>query len=90
MGDNKVIDVLKSLADPTRLAIVRSLATCESGQKSCSDISAKIKLSQPAMSHHFGKLVDSGVVIEAKDGTKKIYRLNTALLATVGINAAKL
>ena len=42
------------------------------------------------MSHHFGKLVDSGVVIEAKDGTKKIYRLNTALLATVGINAAKL
>jgi DNA-binding transcriptional ArsR family regulator len=48
------------------------------------------KLSQPAMSHHFNKLVDAGVVSEEKRGTQKLYELNTALLKSIGIDVTKL
>ena len=90
MHDTQAIKILKALADPVRLKMVRSLAACPNGKKSCGDLSAKEDLSQPAMSHHFGKLVDAGVVIESKVGTQKAYELNRALFDQVGINPNKL
>lgn len=90
MQDAQTIVVLKALADPTRLKLVRSLAECTTGQRSCSDLSAKSRLSQPAMSHHFAKLVSAGVVSESKEGTHKVYKLNKLLLASAGIDIKKL
>ncbi len=89
-NDGKTIAILKALADPTRLEMVRQLAGCPTGKKSCGDLSAEADLSQPAMSHHFGKLVSAGVVLETKDGVHKNYTLNKALLDRVGINPTKL
>lgn len=86
------IEILKALADETRLSIIQKLIR-EGGSVASCDITACTSvhtLSQPAMSHHFSKLVDAGVVIETKQGTQKLYELNCDLLASAGINITKL
>ena len=90
MKDQQTINVLKALADPTRLKLVRSLFKDSHGQKSCSDLSAKSCLSQPAMSHHFSKLATAGVISETKIGTQKTYILNNDFLNSLGLNIQKL
>jgi ArsR family transcriptional regulator len=89
MHDNNV-NVFKALADPTRLDIVRSLVKKPHDTASCTEVSSCSSLSQPAMSHHFKKLVDADVIIEHKQGTEKIYELNTNTLSAVGIDPTKL
>lgn len=85
--------ILKSLADDTRLSIVRKLSYnhCEESSSSIvNDCAASLQLSQPTMSHHFKKLVQSGVLLERKEGTEKFYTLNYTLLQSIGIDARKL
>lgn len=85
--------ILKSLADDMRLSIVRKLARdgCEeAGMDIVSDCASALELSQPTMSHHFSRLVQSGVLLERKSGTEKFYRLNLSLLQSVGIDPKKL
>lgn len=87
------VDVLKALADEVRVGIVRQLAHQSEPVASCDIVSSCAslnKLSQPAMSHHFSKLVDAGVLIEEKLGTQKLYRLDIALLSSLGIDVEKL
>lgn len=84
------IEVLKALADPTRLYIVRTLVKDRDDTASCAQVSSLSPLSQPAMSHHFKKLVDAGVLDEHKVGTEKIYKLNSVLLNKAGIDPTKL
>lgn len=90
MHDDPTVPILKALADKTRLDIVRTLLRDRHDSASCAEVSACSSLSQPAMSHHFKKLVDAGVLHETKAGTEKRYELNTALLARVGIDPTKL
>lgn len=85
--------LFKSLADDTRLSIVRKLArdNCEmKGSDIIASCSEFHKLSQPAMSHHFQKLVSAGIVTEQKRGVEKFYQLNYGLLSSSGINVEKL
>ncbi len=89
MHDNNV-NVFKALADPTRLDIVRSLVKKPHDTASCGEVSTCSSLSQPAMSHHFKKLVDAGVLLERKQGTEKIYEINHDLFAQVGISPDKI
>jgi ArsR family transcriptional regulator len=87
--DTNVV-IFKALADKTRLDIVRKLATCTSTVSGCDIVSDCSALSQPAMSHHFTKLVDAGVILEHKKGTEKSYELNRELFTNLGINPEKL
>lgn len=89
MHDDKV-SILKALADKTRLDIIRTLVKKKNDTASCNEVSSCSSLSQPAMSHHFKKLVDAGVVLERKVGTEKIYELNIAVLENAGINPDRL
>lgn len=89
MHEHQTITVLKALADGTRLDIVRRLARDKDGA-SCGEISTCSRLSQPAMSHHFGKLVEAGILLEHKTGKEKHYELNTQLLECSGINITNL
>lgn len=85
--------ILKSLADDTRLSIVRQLAqnNCEESSSSIvHECAASLQLAQPTMSHHFNKLVNAGVLTVRKSGTEKFYKLNYDLLKSSGIDAAKL
>jgi ArsR family transcriptional regulator len=90
MHNDQTIAVLKALSDPTRLKLVRELARDPASAKSCGSLSADACLSQPAMSHHFAKLVGAGVVTEQKDGKQKNYQLNRELLNSCGITVDKL
>ena len=87
--DDITIKMLKALGDKTRLDIVRRLAAKEDGS-SCSNISSCSLLSQPAMSHHFNKLVEAGVIMEQKEGKEKFYTLNRELLSAKGLNPSLL
>ena len=92
-GYSQTATVLKSLADETRLSIVRKLTEnqCEvKGAEIINSCAEFHKLSQPTMSHHFKRLVDAGVLIEHKVGVEKSYKLNYELLRSVGIDATKL
>lgn len=87
------VEILKALADETRLGLVRSLVGKGEPVTSCEVViscASFLALSQPAISHHFIKLVDAGVLREEKRGTQKAYALNRELLASVGIDATKL
>ena len=88
--NNDNVNIFKALADKTRLDIVRSLVKKPHDTASCGEVSTCSSLSQPAMSHHFKKLVDAGLIRESKQGTEKIYELNTHLFAQIGINPEKL
>jgi ArsR family transcriptional regulator len=91
MHDDPTIAVLRALSDKTRLDIVRTLVQDTADHRaSCNEVSSCSSLSQPAMSHHFKKLVDAGVLLESKKGTEKFYQLNSELLEHLGINAHKL
>ena len=93
MSHEKMVNIFKALADNTRLDIVRRLRYETTGLPSCdlvSSCSNETKLSQPAMSHHFGKLVDAEILVERKVGTEKYYQLNKELLESVGINYKKI
>ena len=86
-------EILKSLADDTRLSIVRKLAKegCEVTSKEIvSGCGTALQLSQPTMSHHFQKLVSTGVIHEHKTGAEKRYSLDVALLNNIGIDPTKL
>lgn len=87
------VTILKSLADETRLSVVRELA--QRGHEVPShaivtDCSLALDLSQPTMSHHFKQLVRSGVLRERKSHTKKYYQLNRELLQSCGIDPDKI
>jgi DNA-binding transcriptional ArsR family regulator len=76
-----------------RLAIVRCLAENGGELRSCDVVntcSTCAQLSQPAMSHHFKRLIDAGVVKTKKSGTENLYSLDRELLSSVGINPAKI
>ncbi len=85
----QTINILRALADPTRLDIIRLLAK-KRDCASCTDVSSHSRLSQPAMSHHFSRLVEAGVILEQKSGKEKIYELNNSLLQEHGIDPSKL
>lgn len=86
-------EILKSIADSTRLSVIRKLAS-EKDDVACkhivNDCSLALKLSQPTMSHHLARLVQTGVIVERKLGKEKFYRLNHELLLSIGINPHKL
>ncbi len=93
MKTTNTVTILKSLADDTRMSIVRRLARdeCEvAGSEIVEACAEFLKLSQPTMSHHFARLVQAGVLRERKMGTEKIYELDKSLLASIGIDVTKL
>lgn len=93
MEQKKTVNVLKAMADETRLSIVHQLAQAENAVSRCDIVNScshALKLSQPAMSHHFGKLVDAEVILVEKQGTQNLYFLNKDLLTSIGFDVTKL
>ncbi|MEW9552607.1 ArsR/SmtB family transcription factor [Nonomuraea sp. NPDC050783] len=67
-------DLLRVLADPVRLRIVRALD--EAGESTCSALDVPVKVS--TVSHHLKVLREAGVVATRLVGTAKPSRLRTA------------
>ena len=86
--DSKSVAVLKALADPIRLEMLTPFVAGDEVQ--CGEIQSNCPRSQPTVSHHLARLVESGLLIEQKEGTQKSYRLNRALLDELGIDLKRL
>lgn len=67
------VQLLAALADPTRLAIVRQLAT--DNEVCACDFTACCDVSQPTVSHHLRVLREAGAVASERRGTWIFYRL---------------
>jgi ArsR family transcriptional regulator len=71
-------DVLKALADPTRLAMALILRDAEEPVCIC-DLVGAFDLSQPTVSHHMARLREAGLVESEKQGIWAFYRLRRDL-----------
>lgn len=78
----QLTEVLKALADPTRLQMVAILRDSTDSVCIC-DLTASFDLSQPTISHHMARLRAAGLVESDKDGKWCYYRLRTDLPAPV-------
>lgn len=65
--------LLKAMADPTRLSILRRLV---GGERSVTELSRALRLPQPAVSHHLAILRQAELLTQTKAGRKVIYRLH--------------
>lgn len=77
----ELADVLKALADPTRVQIVAALRDAKAPLCTC-DFTASTELSQPTITHHMGKLRDAGLVEATRSGVWTYYRLRPHLPVT--------
>ena len=64
-----------TLADPNRRSILMELAA---GERTESELTRTLPVSQPAVSQHLKVLKNVGLVSDRAEGTKRIYRLNEA------------
>ena len=75
---NETSDLMKSLADPTRLTMLASLWKSEEPICIC-DFTAGLGLTQPTISHHMAKLKAAGLVDSEKRGIWTYYRVRDKL-----------
>ena len=67
---------LKALAEPRRCDILRLVWTEE---LPATQIAAQFRdVSRPAVSQHLGVLRQAGLVVERREGTRRLYRANHA------------
>lgn len=77
---DEVSNVLKALADPTRLEMVAILRDAKDPVCIC-DLTAMFDISQPTVSHHMARLREAGLVASEKRGIWSFYRLRGDLPA---------
>ncbi|TMD60528.1 MAG: helix-turn-helix transcriptional regulator [Chloroflexi bacterium] len=64
-------DLLKAMAEPRRLEILRLVGERE---LSAGDIAGRFEVTRPAISQHLRVLKEAGLVSERRDGTRRFYR----------------
>ncbi len=69
-------DLLKVLADETRLAVVRELIA---GPKHVGEINETVQCEKTLLSHHLRVLRKAGIVEAERDGKAMLYRLSPAV-----------
>src|SRR5690349_1440156 len=88
MTDEQLDEVLRAVAEPRRRAILTLLADQELPAGS---IAAEFpSISRPAVSQHLAVLRDAGLLVERRDGTRRIYRTHREALAAMQQRMAQL
>ena len=63
---------LRAIAEPTRRQI---LVLVRGGEKSAGEIASHFDVTRPAVSQHLTVLKDAGLILERRDGTRRLYRV---------------
>ncbi|MFN5490692.1 MAG: ArsR/SmtB family transcription factor [Bradyrhizobium sp.] len=71
--------LFRTLADPTRRAIFERL--CREGEQTVSALTARARISQPAVSKHLGVLKQAGLGRDRQDGWQTHYSAQLGALA---------
>ena len=69
--------VFKAMADPTRRKIIELL---KQGPKTAGEIADHFTHAQPTVSRHLSVLKNANLVVDQREGTFIVYRLNTTIL----------
>ena len=77
----QMADVFKALGEPTRLKIIKMLASNPERKLCVGAIARKIGISQPAVSQHLKVLKSIGLVEPNRNGYHVHYAINTEMLA---------
>src|SRR5262249_10689827 len=72
--------MMSALGDPTRQAIFDRLSH---GPQPVAVLAEGLPVSRPAVSQHLKVLKDVGLVTDARDGTRRVYRVDPAGLAVL-------
>jgi DNA-binding transcriptional ArsR family regulator len=72
--------VLDALGDWTRRQIFDAL---RQGPQSVGELAARMPVSRPAVSQHLRVLKEAGLVLDTRDGTRRIYRVDPSGLAGI-------
>lgn len=72
----EISELLKAVADPTRLQILAMIAQTDNKEACVCDFTGPLNLSQPTVSHHIKKLSEVGLVNRERRGTWVWYSLN--------------
>ena len=67
------VDPFSALGDPTRRAIFERVAQSPAP---VGELAAGLPVSRPAVSQHLRVLKDAGLVIDHREGNRRIYQLN--------------
>lgn len=78
MDDQKLVRVLKALAEKSRFQMVQEIAAA--GELSCGDVGERFDLSQPTVSHHLKILADADVLLVRREGQHAFISVNQKLL----------
>ena len=71
---------LEALADPTRRRVFERL---RAGPLAVGEIARGLPVSRPAVSQHLKVLKDAGLVTEAAQGTRHVYRMDPRGLGAI-------
>ena len=71
---------MDALGDGTRRLILERL---RSGPRAVGELAAELPVSRPAVSQHLRVLKEAGLVTERRNGTRRLYRVDTDGLAEV-------
>ena len=72
----QLAELLKAVADPTRLQLLALIENSNEQQSCVCDLTEPLRLSQPTVSHHLKVLMNAGLLSREKRGTWVWYRLN--------------
>ena len=72
----EVANIFKALADPTRLRLIRLLASNMEEKLSVSDLAKKLHITQPAATQHLNILKNIGILYSNKERPRIYYYLN--------------
>lgn len=73
-----LLDMLKALADESRLTMLRLLRERE---HTVGDLAERVELTEPTVSHHLARLRQVGLVTLRMAGNQRFYRVNDSGLA---------
>ena len=71
---------MDALGDGTRRLILERL---RGGPRTVGELAAELPVSRPAVSQHLRVLKEAGLVTERRNGTRRLYRVDTEGLAEV-------
>jgi len=73
-------EVFKALGDPTRLRIIRMLASRMESDLCVADLAERLGITQPAASQHIKVLKNVGILEPNRDGFRVYYNVNAEVL----------
>ena len=80
---DRVVPLLKALADPVRLRLLSLVASHANGEACVCDLNDGFDLSQPTISHHLKQLHEAGLLDREKRGVWVYYAVNREALSAL-------